>query len=105
MTDGHLELIRVMADEIQRAGPIPFARFMELSLYHPEFGYYMRAGEQWGERIGWHGDYYTSSDVHPMLARALVRQVRQAYDLMCRPDPFTCIELGAGKWLLVLYFL
>ena len=105
MTDGHLELIRVMADEIQRAGPIPFARFMELALYHPEFGYYMRAGEQGGERIGWHGDYYTSSDLRPVLARALVRQARQADDLMGRPDPFTVIEMGAGKGLLARDFL
>lgn len=105
MTDGHPELIRVMADEIQRAGPVPFARFMELALYHPEFGYYMRAGEQDSERIGWHGDYYTSSDVHPVLARALVRQARQADDLLGRPDPVTVIEMGAGKGLLARDFL
>ncbi|MGH7250779.1 MAG: class I SAM-dependent methyltransferase [Nitrospiraceae bacterium] len=105
MTDGHPELIRVIADEIQRTGPVPFARFMELALYHPEFGYYMRAGEQGGERIGWQGDYYTSSDVHPVLARALVRQARQADDLLGRPDPFTVIEMGAGKGLFARDFL
>ncbi len=105
MPDGHPELIRVIANEIQRTGPIPFARFMELVLYHPEFGYYMRAGEQGSERIGWHGDYYTSSDVHPALARALARQARQADDLLGRPDPFTVIEMGAGKGLLARDFL
>ena len=105
MTDGHPELIRVIADEIARTGPVPFARFMELALYHPEFGYYMRAGEQGGERIGWQGDYYTSSDVHPVLARALVRQARQADDLLGRPDPVTVIEMGAGKGLLARDFL
>ncbi|MGH7234835.1 MAG: class I SAM-dependent methyltransferase [Nitrospiraceae bacterium] len=105
MTDGHPELIRVIADEIQRTGPVPFARFMELALYHPEFGYYMRAGEQGGERIGWQGDYYTSSDVHPVLARALVRQARQADDLLGRPDPVTVIEMGAGKGLFARDFL
>lgn len=105
MTDGHPELIRVIANEIQRAGPIPFARFMELALYHPEFGYYMRAGEQGSERIGSHGDYYTSSDVHPVLARALARQIRQVDELLGRPDPFTVVEMGAGKGLLARDFL
>lgn len=105
MTDGHPELIRVIGDEIQRLGPIPFARFMELALYHPEFGYYMRTGEQGSERIGWHGDYYTSSDVHSVLARALARQVRQVDGLLGQPDSFTVVEMGAGKGLLARDFL
>lgn len=105
MTDGHPELIRVIAGEIERTGPIPFARFMELALYHPELGYYTRAREQGSELIGWQGDYYTSSDVHPVLARALVGQVRQADDLLGRPDPLTVVEMGAGKGLLARDFL
>src|SRR5256885_6833964 len=27
-----------LAAEIRRAGPIPFRRFMEVALYHPEYG-------------------------------------------------------------------
>ena len=29
-------LVAAIRDEIERAGPIPFARFMELALYHPD---------------------------------------------------------------------
>ncbi len=73
---------------------------MELALYHPQFGYYMRLPERTAERIGWGGDFYTSSDVHPILGRALAAQARQMDELMGHPTPFTIVEMGSGKGLL-----
>ena len=74
---------------------------MELALYHPQFGYYMRQPDGADhERIGWSGDFYTSSDVHPILGRALAAQARQMDELLGRPTPFTIVEMGAGKGLL-----
>ena len=105
MIVGHPELVAAIASEITASGPIPFVRFMELALYHPQFGYYMRPPESGGERIGWSGDFYTSSDVHPLLAKALVRQVRQIDSLLGYPDPFTVMEMGPGKGLLAKQFL
>jgi SAM-dependent MidA family methyltransferase len=115
---GHPGLVAEIVAEIHASGPITFARFMELALYHPRFGYYTRESgqEQIGEdkigpdragedRIGWSGDYYTSSDVHPALSHALARQVRQVDELLGRPDPFTVVEMGAGKGLLARDFL
>lgn len=105
MTTGHPELVAAIASEIAALGPIPFVRFMELALYHPQFGYYMRAPENATERIGWNGDYYTSSDVHPILGQALARQAEQMDRLLGRPDPFTVVEMGPGKGLLAKHFL
>lgn len=101
MTTGHPELIAAISSEIIRNGPIPFVRFMERALYHPQFGYYMRQpdGED-HERIGWAGDFYTSSDVHPILGRAIAAQTRQMDELVGCPTPFTIVEMGAGKGLL-----
>lgn len=80
---------------------------MELALYHPEFGYYTRTPDADAETpffphnpIGWSGDYYTSSDASPLLARALARQIAQVDDRLDRPDPFTVVEMGPGKGLL-----
>jgi SAM-dependent MidA family methyltransferase len=56
-------------------------------------------------RIGWSGDFYTSSDVHPILARALAAQVRQIDEVMGHPDPFTVVEIGPGKGFLARDFL
>jgi len=105
VTIGHPELVAAIAAEIKNSGPIPFVRFMELALYHPQFGYYMRPPESGAERIGWSGDFYTSSDVHPILGKALARQARQIDALLGHPDPFTVVEMGPGKGLLARDFL
>jgi len=116
---GHPDLVAEIISEIRASGPMTFAHFMELALYHPEFGYYTRAAEpeesigpnRIGQsrigpnRIGWDGDYYTSFDVHPILAHTLARQIRQVDDRLGSPDPFTVIEMGPGKGLLARDFL
>ena len=70
MSIGHPELVAAIASEIARSGPIPFVRFMDMALYHPQFGYYMRHPDDSSPRIGWSGDFYTSADVHPILGQA-----------------------------------
>ena len=107
---GHSELVADIIREIQVSGPISFARFMELALYHPTFGYYMRfadkrdaeqpAGGLGEDRIGWSGDYYTSCDVSPVLAGSVAKQIVQMDELLGRPAPFTIVEMGAGKGVL-----
>ena len=101
MSLGHPELVAAISSEIIRNGPMPFVRFMELALYHPHYGYYMRQPDGADhERIGWSGDFYTSSDVHPILGRAIAAQARQMDELLGHPLPFTIVEMGAGKGLL-----
>ena len=99
MSSGHSLLIAKIAEEIHSSGPMTFARFMEMALYDPSFGYYMRKGSGTGQ-IGWEGDYYTSSDLHPAFGRMLARQLRQIDDLLGHPDPFSVVEMGPGKGLL-----
>jgi SAM-dependent MidA family methyltransferase len=105
VTSGHPKLVAAIASEISGVGAIPFARFMELALYHPQFGYYMRPSEPGTEQIGWDGDFYTSSDVHPILGQALARQAMQVDALLGHPDPFTVVEMGPGKGLLAKHVL
>ena len=101
MSLGHPELVAAISSEIIRNGPMPFVRFMELALYHPHYGYYMRQPDGADhERIGWSGDFYTSSDVHPIVGRAIAAQARQMDELLGHPLPFTIVEMGAGKGLL-----
>jgi SAM-dependent MidA family methyltransferase len=57
----------IIRDEIARSGPLPFARFMELALYHPEHGYYEREVDPVGRR----GDFYTSVSVGPLFGELL----------------------------------
>jgi SAM-dependent MidA family methyltransferase len=105
VTTGRPELVAAIASEIAVSGPIPFVRFMELALYHPQFGYYTHSPESGTEQIGWTGDFYTSSDVHSTLGQALARQAEQIDRLLGQPDPFTVVEMGPGKGLLAKHFL
>jgi SAM-dependent MidA family methyltransferase len=114
---GHPDLVAKIAGEIRGIGPITFARFMDLALYDPEFGYYMRPDANsdgqdpqssqgpMESRIGWSGDFYTSADVHPVLARSFARQMREVDEWLGQPDPFTLIEMGPGKGILARDFL
>jgi SAM-dependent MidA family methyltransferase len=104
MERGHPGLVEAIRAEIAATGPIPFARFMELALYHPRFGYYTNPDRE-TERIGWSGDYYTTADVHPIFAQVLVKQVAQIDALLGHPSPFTVIEMGPGKGLFARDFL
>ena len=88
-------------DLIAREGPIPFARFMAMALYHPRLGYYTSGGE----RIGKGGDYLTSSDISPIFGRMLARQLAEMDDLLQSPKTFTVTELGAGKGALACQIL
>jgi SAM-dependent MidA family methyltransferase len=90
-----LSLRELIADEIRRGGPMPFSRYMELCLYHPELGHYSRAPEQFGKA----GDFYTSSDVHAVFGRLLARQFEEMWRSMDSPERIDVIELGPGRGL------
>lgn len=81
--------------EIRERGPIPFSRYMELCLYHPELGYYVRNAEQFGKA----GDFYTSSDVHAVFGRLLARQFDEMWRALGSPDRIELVELGPGRGL------
>ncbi|HZR22572.1 MAG TPA: SAM-dependent methyltransferase [Vicinamibacterales bacterium] len=62
-------------DLIRERGPITVAAFMELALYHPEFGYYARASQ----RSGRAGDFFTSVDVGPIFGELLEVQIEEMF--------------------------
>jgi SAM-dependent MidA family methyltransferase len=93
------ELSRILANEIRQNGPIIFARFMAVALYHPTYGYYVGGGEG-REPVGWEGDYFTSGDLHPLWGESIARQLHQMWELLGRPNRFDVVESGAGRGLL-----
>lgn len=86
-------LQQLIIERIQREGPITFADYMRMALYDPQYGYYM-AGPA---KMGWEGDYYTSSDVSDLFAHCLGRQLYQMWEHLKRPTPFPVLEQGAGR--------
>ena len=94
-------LVARIRDEIERDGPITFARFMELALYDPDGGYYRSEAA----RPGRDGDFLTAPEAHPIFGAALSRAVADAWDRLGRPDPFVLREYGAGTGTLALAIL
>ncbi|HET9111903.1 MAG TPA: SAM-dependent methyltransferase [Ktedonobacterales bacterium] len=93
------QLDEIIREEITREGPITFARFMELALYHPQYGYYV-GGVVGREPVGWAGDFFTSGDVSPLWGWAIARQLHQMWQALGGPARFEVIEPGAGRGLL-----
>ena len=83
----------LLAAEIRRDGPIPFRRFMEVALYHPEHGYYRSARQ----RFGTAGDFFTAEQLQPVFGTLVAACVRRLWRQMGRPSDFTVVELGAGR--------
>lgn len=95
------ELRKILLNRIRSAGPMTFAEFMETVLYHPQEGYYYSPRD----KIGPHGDYFTSPYLHPIFGHLLARQMRQMWQILDYPSPFHIVEIGAGKGLLCAHIL
>jgi SAM-dependent MidA family methyltransferase len=95
--DGLRDFILV---QIREGGPVPFARFMEWCLYHPDYGYYQSARAT----IGKGGDYYTAPSVHPFFGGGVARQLMQMSELV-GTERFTVVEMGAGQGFLCMDIL
>jgi SAM-dependent MidA family methyltransferase len=67
---------RSMSDVLRNLlhyGDLSFHDFVEIALYHPQFGYYATAAA----RVGKEGDYVTSSTLSPVFAYAIGRLLEQ----------------------------
>ncbi len=85
---------------LKKESPMTFARYMQLCLYHPEYGYYARA-----PHLGRKGDYFTSPCVHPVFGAAVATQILEIWEKLGEPDDFIIVEAGAGEGFLALDIL
>lgn len=88
-----MTVAELLRDEIGRRGPIPFSRFMEVALYHPEAGYYRRGRDPFGK----HGDYFTAEQLQPVFGILMAARIRRLWVEMGSPEDFEVVELGAGR--------
>jgi SAM-dependent MidA family methyltransferase len=108
-----LPIADLLIDLIRERGPLTVAAFMELALYHAEFGYYARAAQ----RSGRAGDFFTSVDVGTVFGDLLEVQVAEMAEILAtipaeaagheekntefparaEVDVFDLVEAGAGN--------
>ena len=80
----------ILAERIEKTGPISFRDFMETALYDPKEGYYaVRAA------IGDGGDFTTAPTISPLFARAVALVF--ARDAARREGPLDFVEAAAGE--------
>ena len=92
--NGNPDLIREIRRDIDASGRrITFERFMELALYHPQFGYYTSRREKIGKR----GDYFTSVSVGPLFGRLLAKQFLSFREELGNPAEFEVVEFGGHR--------
>jgi SAM-dependent MidA family methyltransferase len=84
------DLIR---SEIEHHGPILFERFMELALYAPGAGYYVRARDPFGVR----GDFFTAEQLQPVFGIVVAQFIETIRERMNVSAGFHVVQLGAGR--------
>ncbi|BAZ43827.1 hypothetical protein NIES4102_08290 [Chondrocystis sp. NIES-4102] len=72
---------------------ITFADYMDLVLYHQEYGYYNCGAVN----IGAKGDFFTSASLGKDFGELLAIQIQQMWQNIGSPNPFYLVEMGAGN--------
>lgn len=79
----------LIEDRIKASGPITFAEFHELVMYHPRHGYYFNNDPTL--------DFQSSPNLHPVFGACIARQLTDFWRLIDRPARFDVFEAGAGS--------
>jgi len=85
-------LLEAFRSQAGAGGALRFDRFVELALYHPEFGYYRRRSPRVGTGPG--TDFYTATTSGPIFGEMILAA---ASDLLRGHDlaTYTFVEVGA----------
>lgn len=86
-------LEEILIERIRTSGPMPFAAYMSLALYHAQHGYYT-AGPA---RVGWGGHFVTSPELDPAFGRLWARGFAEVWRRCGQPERFEVIEIGPGE--------
>lgn len=81
-----------IANLIQKNGPISVEEFMQIALYHPEFGYYQRQTV-----LGKQGDFITSPEISQVFGELIALWIFDTWQQLGGKTPIQVIELGPGR--------
>ena len=90
------DLLDIIKAEITADGPITVARYMELALAHPEYGYYKKQ-----DPFGEDGDFITAPEISQMFGEMIGLWMAVVWQAMGQPDPLNVVEIGPGRGTLM----
>ncbi len=90
-----LKLQNIIVNSINNSADkrISFAEYMNLVLYHQNYGYYNSGAV----KIGATGDFFTSSSLGKDFGELLAVQFIEMWHTLGCPNPFYLVEMGAGN--------
>lgn len=88
---GLVDEIKIAIEKNNR-NSISFYTFMQLALYHDEYGYYSRPKQ----KIGKEGDFYTSASVGDVFGEVLAGVFAEMAETFQEDSPFYLVECGGG---------
>ena len=91
------DLYRLLVGLIKADGPMSLARYMELCLGHPRFGYYMTR-----DPFGQTGDFITAPEISQMFGELVGIWCADTWFKMGSPSPCALVELGPGRGTLMV---
>jgi SAM-dependent MidA family methyltransferase len=91
-------LATVIAEKIANTGPISFAEYMQLALYHPSLGYYNNGSQKFGEA----GDFITAPEISPLFGQCIARRIIPTLSSLPNAN---ILEFGAGTGQLAVDIL
>jgi SAM-dependent MidA family methyltransferase len=80
---------------------INFAEYMDIALYHPQYGYYSTKALN----IGKQGDFFTSVHLGSDFGELLAEQFLEIWEILEKPTSFSIVEMGAGQGYLAVDIL
>src|SRR4051794_23923713 len=86
------DLVGAVRAEIERYGPMTFARFLEIALHDPTRGYYRGPVA----RPGRAGAFLTAPEASPIFGRAIARFAAGVHAALGGPSTLVIREHGAG---------
>ncbi|MEW6455441.1 MAG: SAM-dependent methyltransferase [Acidobacteriota bacterium] len=89
-------LKNILIERIKKKGKIPFDEFMEVALYHPQYGYYMIKRE-----IGKKGDFFTSPSVSSLFSLTIAKFIERNNEKFLQDEKIQILEIGGGKGYLM----
>ena len=89
-------LLKYLKDLIRQSGHISVAEYMEICLYHSEYGYYRTK-----DPIGTHGDFITAPEISQVFGELIGAWFTDLWLRINQPSRFNLIELGPGKGTLL----
>ena len=98
-------LLQKIKSEISDKGPMRLDRYMELSLYDPQEGYYMTAPGIGQKSPDQPGDFTTAPEISQLFGEMIGLALVALWQDMGRPAVFDLIEYGPGRGTLMLDIL